>query len=118
MHGRSRGYLWDMLQAVEAIQQYTEGKTLGDYLAIPMLRDAVERRFEILGEALVRLRQTDSSTAARIEHQDRVVGFRNVLAHEYDRIEPDQVWRTIQEDLPSLKSQLQALLAEPDDPAP
>lgn len=81
-----------------------------------MLRDAVERRFEILGEALSRLRQSDMDTAARIAHQDRIVGFRNVLAHEYDRVDPEQVWRIIEQDLPLLKSQLESLLAEADDP--
>ena len=105
-----------MLQAVKAIQEYTEGKTIGDFQENSMLRDAVERRFEILGEALVRLRQFDAATAERIEHQERIVGFRNLLVHEYDRIEPDQVWRTIQKDLPSLKVLLKSLLAETDDP--
>jgi uncharacterized protein with HEPN domain len=118
MRNRSKGYLWDMLQAVQAIQQYTEHKTLEDYRSSTLLRDAVERRFQILGEALVRLRQSDAPTAERIEHQERIVGFRNVLAHEYDRVEPDQVWSTIQERLPALKVRLEALLAEPDEPGP
>ena len=118
MRNRSKGYMWDMLRSVQAMQEYTEGKSLGDFQDNPMLRDAIERRFEILGEALVRLRQSDAATAERIEHQERIVGFRNILAHQYDRIEPDQVWRTIREDLPSLKIQLESLLGEPDDPRP
>ena len=116
MRLRSKGSLWDMLQAVQALQEYTQGKIFADYLGNPMLRDAVERRFEMLGEALVRLRQSDAPTAERISHRERIVGFRNVLVHEYDRVEPDQVWRTIQEDLPALKAELEALLREPDDP--
>lgn len=62
MRNRSKGYLWDMRQAVQAIQEYTDGKTLEDYLGNPMLRDAIERRFEVVGEALVRLRQSDPPT--------------------------------------------------------
>lgn len=45
------------------------------------------------------------------------MGFRNVIAHEYDRIAPDQVWRTVQEDLPPLRQVLERLLDEPEDPA-
>lgn len=109
--------MWDMLQAVTALQDYTRNRSLKDYLADSMLRDAVERRFEILGEALVRLRQSDPDTAGRIGDQERIVGFRNVIAHEYDRIAPGQVWRTVQEDLPPLRQVLERLLDEPEDPA-
>ncbi len=83
-----------------------------------MLHDAVEREFQILGEVLVRLRRKDLATADRISHQERFVGFRNVLVHEYDLVEPEQIWRTIQEDLPGLGIELEALLREPDDPPP
>ena len=107
-----------MLQALQAVQEYTEGGSLADYLANRMLRDAVEREFQILGEALVRLRRTDLATADRISHQERIVGLRNALGHEYDLVEPEQGWRTIQEDLPGLRIELEALLREPDDPPP
>ena len=107
-----------MLRALHAVQEYTQGSSLADYFANRMLRDAVEGEFQILGEALVRLRRTDVATADRIGHQERIVGLRNVLVHEYDLVEPEQIWRTIQKDLPGLRIELKALLREPDDPPP
>lgn len=112
---RLKGYLWDMLQAVQVLQVYTEGRSLSEFLDNQMLRDAVEREFQILGQALVRLKRFDSETADRISNQEEIIGFRNVLVHEYNRIDPEQVWRTIQNDLPGLRVELETMLEEPDD---
>lgn len=112
---RLKSYLWDMLQAVQVLQVYTEGRSLSEFLDNQMLRDAVEREFQILGQALVRLKRIDSETADRISNQEEIIGFRNVLVHEYNRIDPEQVWRTIQNDLPGLRVELETMLEEPDD---
>ena len=77
-----------------------------------MLRSAIERQFEIIGEALNRLRQTDPVLASRIPDVARIIGFRNVLIHGYDRINDADVWRTIESDLPALRAQAAALLTE------
>lgn len=98
-----------MLRAVNALQEYTEGKSLPQYLSNHMLRDAVEREFQILGEALPRLKRSDPETAGRIGHTDEIIGFRNILVHEYDRIDPEQVWCTVMSDLPDLRAELEAL---------
>jgi uncharacterized protein with HEPN domain len=66
-----------------------------------MLRSAVERQLGIIGEALAQLARTDRNIAARIPELRRVVGFRNVLIHGYDRIDDAGVWRVIKGDLPS-----------------
>jgi uncharacterized protein with HEPN domain len=52
-----RSFLWDARESADSIIKFVSGKTRQDYLAEPMLRAAVERHFEILGEALNRLRQ-------------------------------------------------------------
>lgn len=116
MRLRSKGYLWDMAQAVQALQEYTKGKSLSDYLSDKMLRDAVEREFQILGEALLRLKRSDPETAGKIGHTEEIIGFRNILVHEYDRILPEQVWRTVRQDLPNLQGELEALQEAIEDP--
>ena len=54
----------------------------------------VEREFEIIGEAATRLGRRDSATLQRITGYQEVIGFRNLIAHEYDRLEHAQVWRS------------------------
>jgi uncharacterized protein with HEPN domain len=78
-----------------------------------MLRSAVERQFEIVGEALNRLTRDDPNVAARIpDDVSRIVGFRNVLAHGYDIVDDDAVWSAITVDLPTLAERASSLLAE------
>jgi uncharacterized protein with HEPN domain len=77
-----------------------------------MLRAAVERHFEILGEALGRLAKVNPNLAARIPDLPRAVAFRNLLIHGYAAVNNRTVWRITQEDLPSLRDSVAALLAE------
>ena len=75
-----------------------------------LLRQAVERNFEIIGEALRRLEKDDPDTAARIADYRRIIAFRNVLIYGYDVIDPAIVWSAITDDLTPLLRDVQALL--------
>ena len=77
-----------------------------------MLRSAVERQFEIIGEALGQLAKLDPVLAGRIPELHCIVGFRNLLIHGYDRIDDRVVWRAIEIDLPSLRTHAAELLVE------
>jgi len=77
----SRKLLWDAREAIDLIFAFTAGRTRDEYTRDPMLRSAVERQFEIVGEALNQLRQTDKATAARILDLPKAIGLRNVLIH-------------------------------------
>ncbi len=65
MRRDARTYLWDAQAAVEHILEFTRGRSLDDYLADAMLRAAVERQFEIIGEALNQLRRDAPAIAGR-----------------------------------------------------
>jgi uncharacterized protein with HEPN domain len=95
-------YLWDIRRAGERIVRFTEGTTFEDYLENEMLSAAVERQFEIIGEALVQLRRRAPDAAALIPDTSQIIGFRNVLIHAYDDIDSRRVWDTIVSDLPPL----------------
>ena len=77
-----------------------------------VLRFAVERNFEIIGEALGRLAKLDAATAARISNYSRIIAFRNVLIHAYDQIDHRLVWLVIQSDLPTLLGEVLSLMRE------
>ncbi|MBC7278282.1 MAG: DUF86 domain-containing protein [Nocardioides sp.] len=81
-----------------------------------MLRSAVERQFEIAGEAMSILRKEDSETAERVPGVHRIVGMRNVLIHGYAEINDLTVWRTATGDLDALITAVDALLIEAGPP--
>jgi uncharacterized protein with HEPN domain len=77
-----------------------------------LLRSAVERQFEILGEALSRLRRVDPGLAARVHPVSAAIAFRNHLIHDCDVVNNVTVWTTISDDVPKLTESLAALLPE------
>lgn len=76
-----RAYLWDAREAAKAIASFSDGRTLQEYEADIMLRSAVERQFEIVGEALNQLAKATPDLAAQIGDLPRIVAFRNILIH-------------------------------------
>lgn len=107
------GLLWDMLEAVRAILEYTDGLTSVEYLNRRMVQRAVERELEILGEAARGL-----SSEFRESNSDvpwsKIIGLRNIIAHEYGEVLQERLWRLIQQDVPELVEQLERLQsAEP-----
>jgi uncharacterized protein with HEPN domain len=104
-------YLYDILRAIDSITAFVSGKELSDYQADLMLRSAVERQFEIMGEAMTLLARTAPDIAARVGDFRRIIGFRNVLIHRYGRIEHQLVWDTAVDSLPELRTEVVAALA-------
>jgi uncharacterized protein with HEPN domain len=76
-----RAFLWDAREAALAIQAFTAGMDSAKYATNEMVQSAVERKFEIIGEALNQLSKLDSSVAARIPDLPQIVAFRNQLIH-------------------------------------
>lgn len=76
------------------------------------MRSAVERQFEIIGEALNRLSKTAPVLACRVPDLPEIVSFRNVLIHGYATIDHGRVWDIAATMLPGLHATVTALLAE------
>jgi uncharacterized protein with HEPN domain len=102
-------YLFDIKESIESIEKY-----LGDkrdfkiYLANKMLRRAVEREFEIIGEAMSRIERLDPKL--EISSKKQIINMRNRVIHGYDKIDDEIVWGTIVRHLPTLKSEISNLL--------
>lgn len=107
-----RALLWDARKAADAILRYTRGKSLDEYASDDYFRSAVERQFEIIGEALAQLLRIDAALASRVPDLRRIIAFRNILVHGYAVVKHDEVWRVIQNDLPRLRDALNGLLGE------
>ena len=60
-----------------------------------MLHATVERKFEVIGEALVRMRAKDQQPFQRISASQRAISFQNRLVHGYDAIDHQTVWETV-----------------------
>ncbi len=102
--------LWAVLEAIETIERYVAGRSVGEYVADELLRDGVERRLINIGEALNGFSREDPVRAARVSNLPAIVSLRNVLVHGYDRVRNEDVWRVVREDLPKLRATVTALL--------
>jgi uncharacterized protein with HEPN domain len=105
-----------MIEAARAVVEFTEDLTLEEFLAAgtdrEMRRLAVERALEILGEAARRVSSTFRSAHPQIPWKE-IVGLRNVISHEYDRINYTEIHRIVREQIPELVTFLAPLIPPP-----
>ncbi len=92
----------DAIGACRAIQIFTAQVSFADYSGNLMLRSAVERQFEILGEALNRASEANPAFQPSLPDVSRIVGMRNRIIHGYDSVDDEIVWDAIQHHLPPL----------------
>jgi uncharacterized protein with HEPN domain len=112
MQLEAKKYLYDAQQAAARIAEFTAGKQFEDYQKDAMLRSAVERQFEIIGEALAQLARIDALFVNRISEHRRIVAFRNILIHGYADVDDRLVWGVIEAKLPVLRKEIESLLAD------
>ena len=105
-------WLEDIRDCAEYIISVTRHKELDAYAADRTLRQAIERNFEIIGEALNRISRADPATAERLGDYRQIIAFRNILVHGYDHIDVEIVWRVIRDRLPNLLRAVEELLRE------
>ena len=107
-----RAFLWDVRESALAIQQFTAGMDAAAYAGNAMAQAAVERKFEIIGEALGQLAKVDATMASRIPDLSQIVAFRNQLIHGYATVNVSTVWNIAQNALPVLLAAVHSLLDE------
>lgn len=101
--------LHHMLDAARQALQFTQGKTRADLNTDPMLKLALVKLIEIVGEAANQVTDEGRTQAPDIPWAD-IVGMRNRLIHAYFDINLEILWRTIQFDLPPLIAALEHIL--------
>lgn len=116
MGGDAGKYLWDAKVAADRISRFTNGKSFDDYRNDEMLRSAVERQFEIIGEALSALRRVAPDMVEAIPDAARIIAFRNVLIHQYAAVDDRLVWGVVEGQLAKLRLTLEKLLSDVGSP--
>jgi uncharacterized protein with HEPN domain len=112
MQLEARKYLFDIKQAADLIATFSGGKSFADYEQDAMLRSAIERQFEIVGEAVSQLARLDPLLAGRLTEYRRIIAFRNILIHAYATIDDRIVWGVIEGQLPQLRREVDTLLGQ------
>jgi uncharacterized protein with HEPN domain len=97
---RIRAWLWDIQAAADAIDRFTRGLDGTAYESSELVTAAVERKFEIIGEALAQMLKVAPETAERIPDLRQIIAFRNLLIHGYAVIQSDRVLKTARISLP------------------
>jgi uncharacterized protein with HEPN domain len=106
MNPRSLKRLEDAGDACTRIQSFLKGISFGTFVNSELLRSAVERQLEIIGEALGIAAKEDDSLLKVVPDIPRIVGLRNRLIHGYDSVDPELVWDVVKTKIPPLKRQI------------
>ncbi len=102
-------YLFDISSSIDSIYEYLgQERNFTVYESNKLLRRAVERELEIIGEATNRIIKISPNIC--ITNARRIVNLRNWVIHSYDSVDNVIVWGIIDKDLPLLKTQVLALL--------
>ena len=105
-------YLHDIIQTGKAIKQFIAGCSFEEYTENELVRSAVERKFEIMGEAINRIYKEEPDTLSQVRDYRDIISFRNILIHGYDTIDDLIVWGVVDEDLDNLIKDVEKLLAK------
>ena len=104
-------HLFDALAAVRLAREFSAGLSLAGLISNALVRSAIERQLEILGEACRRAVQADPDLRRRLLEVAFAIGLRNKINHGCDRVENAVVFDTLVHDLPVLEQRLAKELA-------
>lgn len=99
-------FLDDILESIRVIEDYVEGMSYEEFREDRRTVDAVVRNFEVIGEAANNLPGEFKNRHETVEWRG-IVNFRNVLVHDYFRVDTGRVWDTIEKNLPELREQIE-----------
>lgn len=112
MKPESRKFLWDAAEALRQIQEFVAGQDFDRYVSDAMRRSAVERQFEILGEALNQCARIEASLGDLIPDLPRIIAFRNMLIHGYANVDNLLVWEIATTRTEDLRRRVSSLLQD------
>ena len=105
--------LREAAEAGRLIAAWTAGLSRDQFVADPLRVAACRYNFAVVGEALTRVRRVEPAVLDQISEFMRIIGFRNLLVHHYEKIDDGLMWTTIQTKLPVFLAELDTLLSPP-----
>lgn len=111
MNNKDEAYIKDILAMIAEIENTVQGLRYEDFMEDRTAYRAVERNFEIIGEAVKRLSPEFTKIYPEVPWQE-IAGFRDILIHDYAAVNVETVWDTLEQDIPKLKTVLQKAITE------
>jgi uncharacterized protein with HEPN domain len=106
---RDDAYLVDILESAKIALEYVAGKSSEEFYEDMQCQDAVLRRIEIIGEAARHVSPQTQKKYPQIRWRDLTV-LRNLVVHQYDAVDVNQVWDTLQNKLPLLVEEISKIV--------
>jgi uncharacterized protein with HEPN domain len=111
MNDESRKWLYDIVRCIDSIEEYIgKRRIFEEYEKNKMLRRAVEREIQIIGEAVNKFLKQNPEIAIRNSHQ--ILATRNRITHAYDAVNNSIIWGIVINHLPGLRAEIEELLKE------
>ncbi len=112
MDERIEKWLYDVKLAIEEIESFFDNnpKDFFEYKKNVLLKRAIERNLEIIGEAVNRIKKKDPNFD--IQNAKAIIGLRNFIIHSYDKISDENIWAIVINHIPKLKKDISKYLAE------
>lgn len=109
MQPNQKKLLWDVLENCRAIVRYQQGSEFAEFQNDDKTQAAIERRLEIIGEGLRRLREIDEVLLSeKVPEYFKIIGLRNHIAHGYDSVELETLWDVSKNHIPPLIEKVEA----------
>jgi uncharacterized protein with HEPN domain/predicted nucleotidyltransferase len=108
-NARNSAALLDIMKAIQQIQSFIQGVTYENYLDNELLQRAIERNCEIIGEAVRRITPEFREAHPEVDWAG-AVGLRNIMIHQYDRVDNETIWQIVMAIFPVLLPQIERLL--------
>jgi uncharacterized protein with HEPN domain len=106
---KDKSYLWDIAQACKEILEFIEGVSYHQFCETKMIRYAVERQLIVIGEAANHL-SNEFKNSEPDTPWEKVIGMRNIIAHEYGEILEERIWITAKDHIKPLLDKIQKYL--------